>query len=161
MYHFTDGGLRNVWLKNGYTERKTPYGDGISFHDLDGLVIEICRALSLKPGKLTGAEFRYLRNALPMSQKMLGQLFGYTEQAVAKWEKSGKVPKAIDLTIRLLFAEKHGSNKRVSTLIETLNTLDLASDSKIVIKEEHSMWISNIEVEQEPLVRSTADHSLT
>jgi DNA-binding transcriptional regulator YiaG len=151
MYHFTDGGLRNIWLKNGYTEYKTPYGNGVSFHDLDGLVIAICRALCKKPGKLTGAEFRYIRNALLLSQKMLGQLVGYTEQAVAKWEKSGKIPKVIDLTIRLLFNERHDRNKKVATLIETLNSLDRASDAKIVIREERSKWISEIEVEPEPL----------
>jgi len=151
MYHFTDGGLRNVWLENGYAEQTTPYGDGISFHDLDGLVIAICRALCKKPGKLTGAEFRYIRNALLLSQKMLGQLVGYTEQAVAKWEKSGKAPKAIDLTIRLLFNEKHGGNRSVTTLIKALNALDCVSYTKIIVKEERSKWTSTIELAPEPL----------
>ena len=151
MYHFTDGGLCNVWLENGYTEHTTPYGDGISFHDLDGLVIAICRALCKKPGKLTGAEFRYIRNALLLSQKMLGQLVGYTEQAVAKWEKSGKVPKTIDLTIRLLFNETHDGGKKVASLIATLNALDCATYTKIIVKEERSKWTSTIELAPEPL----------
>lgn len=151
MYHFTDGGLRNVWLENGYAEHTTPCGDGISFHDLDGLVIAICRAPCKKPGKLTGAEFRYIRNALLLSQKMLGQLVGYTEQAVAKWEKSGKVPKTIDLTIRLLFNEKHDGNWKVMSLIATLNDLDRASDAKIIVKEERAKWTSTIALEPESL----------
>ncbi|NVE00470.1 hypothetical protein [Massilia sp. BJB1822] len=79
MYHFTDGGLRNVWLRNGYIEHQTPYGHGVSFLDLDGLTIAICQALYQKPGKLSGAEFRYIRTALQFSQKSLGKLFGYTE----------------------------------------------------------------------------------
>ena len=29
MYHYTDGGLRNVWLANGYEIKKTPYGEEI------------------------------------------------------------------------------------------------------------------------------------
>jgi hypothetical protein len=37
MHHFTDGGLQNVWLVNGYTVRKTPYDEAASVHDLDGL----------------------------------------------------------------------------------------------------------------------------
>ena len=76
MYHFTVGGLRNEWLKSGDTEHKTPYGYGMSFHDLDGPILAICRALCDKPGKLTGDEFRYIRNALLLSQKMFGQLVG-------------------------------------------------------------------------------------
>jgi hypothetical protein len=45
MYHYTDGGLRNVWLANGYEIKKTPYGEGVAFHNLDGLTRSICMAL--------------------------------------------------------------------------------------------------------------------
>jgi len=148
MYRFTDGGLRNVWLKNGYVERNTPYGKAVSFHDLDGLVLAICHALINKPGKLTGAEFRYVRNALLLSQKSLGQAVGYTEQAVAKWEKSGKVPKAIDLMLRLLFARKHSGDKTVSSLLDMLNTLDRIGHARIIVSESSSKWKSEIELDE-------------
>src|SRR6266581_2908061 len=107
MYHYTDGGLRNVWLKNGYVEKDTPYGKAVSFHDLDGLTKAICMALSSKPGKVTGAEFRYIRSGLLLSQKSLGQLLGCTEQAVAKWEKTGKVPKTADYVVRMIYKQAH------------------------------------------------------
>ena len=148
MYHFTDGGLRNVWLKNGYVERTTPYGKTVSFHDLDGLVKTICGALVKKQGKLTGAEFRYLRTALLLSQKSLGQAVGYTEQAVAKWEKTGKVPKAIDLMIRMLFVRKHSGDKNVSSMLDMLNELDRISNTKIIVSETRSKWKSTIEVDE-------------
>ena len=61
MYHYTDGGLRNVWLVNGYEIRQTPYGNGVAFHNLDGLTQSICTALTRKAAPLTGAEFRYIR----------------------------------------------------------------------------------------------------
>ena len=148
MYRFTDGGLRNVWLRNGYVERNTPYGKAVSFHDLDGLVLAICSALINKPGKLTGAEFRYVRNALLLSQKSLGQAVGYTEQAVAKWEKSGKVPKAIDMMLRMLFARKHSGDKAVSALLDMLNTLDRIGHAKIIVSESRSKWKSEIELDE-------------
>ncbi|WP_137172326.1 hypothetical protein [Massilia sp. HP4] len=148
MYRFTDGGLRNVWLKNGYIERNTPYGKAVSFHDLDGLVLAICNALINKPGKLTGAEFRYVRNALLLSQKSLGQAVGYTEQAVAKWEKSGKVPKAIDLMLRMLFARKYSGDKAVSSLLDMLNTLDRIGHARIIVSESRSKWKSEIELDE-------------
>lgn len=149
MYHFTDGGLRNVWLSNGYVEHKTPYGNGVSFHDLDGLVVAICRALCKKPGKLTGAEFRYIRAALLLSQKSLGKLFGYTEQAVAKWEKYGKVPKVVDAALRMIFIERHDGNKKVTAAVDMLNAIDRITNTKIIVTEEKSKWTSVIEVSED------------
>lgn len=29
MHHYTESGLQNVWLENGYHVRKTPYGDAV------------------------------------------------------------------------------------------------------------------------------------
>lgn len=144
MYHFTDGGLRNVWLKNGYVERDTPYGKAVSFHDLDGLIKAICLALTNKPGKLTGAEFRYLRNGLLLSQKALGQLMGCTEQAVAKWEKQGRIPKAEDFLLRLIYKEQSNGNAETVAAVETLKAIDRVSHSKIIVSEVEAGWESHI-----------------
>ncbi|NML61142.1 hypothetical protein HHL21_08625 [Massilia sp. RP-1-19] len=149
MYHYTDGGLRNVWLKNGYVEKDTPYGKAVSFHDLDGLTKAICMALSNKPGKLTGAEFRYIRSGLLLSQKSLGKLLGCTEQAVAKWEKTGKVPKTSDLVVRMIYKQSHDGKEGVGATVEMLNTIDRISHSRIIISEAHHKWTSKVE-DQEP-----------
>ena len=63
MYHYTDGGLRNVWLANGYTKQKTPFGEGVAIQDVEGLTRAICTMLTKRAGVLTGAELRYLRTA--------------------------------------------------------------------------------------------------
>lgn len=145
MYHYTDGGLRNVWLANGYVEKDTPYGKAVSFHDLDGLVQEICLALSSKPGKLTGAEFRYLRSGLLLSQKSLGKLLGCTEQAIAKWEKTGKIPKTSDLVIRMLYKKSHDANQRIGAAVEMLNTIDRVSHFRIIVSESRHKWSFMVE----------------
>jgi len=91
MYHYTDGGLRNVWLANGYEIKKTPYGEGVAFHNLDGLTRSICMALTHKASLLTGAEFRYIRSAgMLLSQPALGKLMGIDGQSVARWEKPAR-----------------------------------------------------------------------
>ena len=91
MFHFTDGGLNTIWLANGYEEVDTPHGKAVSFHDLDGLIKAICIALAEKNTALKGEEFRYLRQALSLSQGgAIGQLMDKTDQAIAKWEKSGE-----------------------------------------------------------------------
>jgi putative transcriptional regulator len=148
MYHYTDGGLRNVWLKNGYVEKDTPYGKAVSFYDLDGLTRAICMALSSKPGKLTGAEFRYIRSGLLLSQKSLGKLLGCTEQAIAKWEKTGKVPKTADLVIRIIYKQAQDGKEGVDAAVEMLNTLDRISNSRIIVSEARRKWTSKVEVEE-------------
>lgn len=142
MYHYTDGGLRNVWLKNGYVERSTPYGKGVSFHDLDGLTKAICLALAKKPGKLTGAEFRYIRCNMLLSQKSLGQCMGYSEQAIAKWEKSGKIPKVVECFLRSIYLEKNNGSQKVCTMIDTINLIERISNTTIIVSEKSNKWIS-------------------
>ena len=103
MYHYTDGGLRNVWLANGYVIKKTPYGEGVAFHNLDGLTRSICMALTRKASLLTGAEFRYIRSAgMLLSQPALGKLMGIDGQSIARWEKTSKVPRWADKLVRCL-----------------------------------------------------------
>jgi hypothetical protein len=85
MYHYTDGGLRNVWLANGYEIKQTPYGEGVSFHNLDGLTQSICMALTHKASFLRGAELRYIRSAgMLLSQPALGKLMGMDGVETAK-----------------------------------------------------------------------------
>lgn len=145
MYHYTDGGLRNVWLRNGYTIHETKYGKGISIVDLDGLTRAICLALSHKPSKLTGMEFRYIRSALLLSQKALGKELGYTEQAVAKWEKSGRIPKAAEYFLRTSYVAHVNGNEKVSVMVEVMKLLDRISNPKIIISESRKKWTSKIE----------------
>ena len=52
MYHYTDGGLRNIWLANGYEQIETPYGMAITIQDLPGLSRAICKALIRKNSKV-------------------------------------------------------------------------------------------------------------
>ena len=91
MYHYTDGGLRNVWLANGYEVRKTPFGEAVAIRDLEGLSEAICRALVEKAKPLTKTEFRYIRTSgLLLSQANLGSALGVDAQTVARWEKETK-----------------------------------------------------------------------
>lgn len=154
MYHFTDGGLRNVWLKNGYIEKETPYGKTVSFHDLPGLTKTICDALVKKPGKLNSAEFRYIRNAMELSQRSLGKLLGCSEQAVAKWEKQGRIPKAEDFLIRRIYADKLGGGGKIGAVVEMLNAIDRISHSKIIVYEDHEKWTSQVEIPEDEAIQA-------
>lgn len=153
MHHFTDGGLRNVWLKNGYVEKDTPYGKAVSFHDLPNLIKTICDALVKKPGKLNSAEFRYIRNAMELSQRSLGKLLGCSEQAVAKWEKQGRIPKAEDFLIRRIYADKVGGEE-IWAVVEMLNAIDGISHSKIIVSKDHEKWTSQVEIPEDEAIQA-------
>jgi putative transcriptional regulator len=92
-YHYTESGLDNVYLVNGFERVETPYGKGLSIHDVEGLHRTIGLQLAGQSAQLTGREIRFLRHELDLSQKLLSGLLGVDEQSVARWEKgTNKIP---------------------------------------------------------------------
>lgn len=134
MLKFDDGGLRNVWLVNGFETRKTPHGDATAIQDLDGLVRSICGALVRKQGHLTGAEFRYLRQHLRLSQASLGKLLGVTEQSVALWEKRSRIPLMADKHLRLLWTGQHDGNETIAHVMQRVNDVERLIHQRLMMK---------------------------
>ena len=148
MYHYTDGGLRNVWLANGYAKHSTPFGDGVAIQDLGGLTQAICTVLTKKPGVLSGVEFRYLRNAgMLLSQPALGKLMGADGQSIARWEKSGRVPRWADKLIRLLYVAHAEGSVPIRRAMDRLSTVERLVKQRIVVKESHGRWLPKIDEE--------------
>ena len=138
-YHYTDSGLRNIWLVSGFEVVDTEYGTGVAIHDIAGLHRAIGEALA-KKAWLTGAEVRFLRKEMDMSQRALGQLLGNTDQAVAKWEKLGKVPKTADRMIRLIYLEHIGGNVPIRKTIERINDTDRQEHARLNAEESAEGW---------------------
>jgi DNA-binding transcriptional regulator YiaG len=140
MYHYTESGLQNVWLVNGYTVRKTPYGKGVSIHDVEGLHRLIGRSLAQRP-HLTGAELRFLRKEMGMSQSGLAALLGTSEQNISLWERRGRIPKTSDRFVRLIYLEHIGdSNQKIRELVERLNALDQQAIERLEFAENKGKW---------------------
>lgn len=141
MYHYRECGLRNVWLANGYDEHETPYGAGISIHDVEGLHQAIARGLVSKGGKLTGSELRFLRQEMGLSQAKLATILGNDAQTVALWEKRGGQPKMADRFIRALYREQQEGNAHIRELIDRLVDSDLAEgEVRITLQQDVSGW---------------------
>jgi DNA-binding transcriptional regulator YiaG len=139
MYHYTECGLQNVWLRNGYRKEKTPHGPAVSFTDVAGLHRLIGRTLALRP-QLTGAEVRFLRKELSLSQAALAQMLGCTEQNVSLWERRGRMPKVADRMLRLLYLEQLDGNVNVRKLIDAVKDLDAQPAGKLVFEEVAGHW---------------------
>ena len=138
-YHYTECGLTNVWLANGYAIRKTKYGEGVSIHDVDGLHRALARALSNKPN-LTGAEVRFLRKEMGLSQRGLGELLGVTDQSVALWERKGRLPRTADRLLRLIYVEHDKGNAPIVSFIQRINDLDQNDHDSIIAEEAKGGW---------------------
>lgn len=127
-YHYTQCGLDNIWLTNGYETHNTPYGKGISVQDVDGLHNSIAEALTEKPESLTGKEFRFFRIALEMSQKRIGGLVGKEAQTIANWEKSKELNQDADFLIRLIYRQTAiNCHENYIEMVDHLNSLDRES----------------------------------
>ena len=124
MYHYTDCGLRNVWLANGFSRRKTPYGPGVAIEGLPALHRAIGLWLVGKPRRLTGAEIRFLRKELDLSQKALAAIVGQSEQTVSLWERRGRIPKTADRFVRALYRETAEGNAQIRDIVARLAAKD-------------------------------------
>ena len=140
LFHYTDGGLKSVWLVNGYEVRDSPYGKTVAFHDLDGLTQAICNALARKPAPLASTEFRYLRLALGLSQASLAELMGNTENTIANWERAAKLPAMGDKLIRVLYQAHHNGDQTVKDVVASLNFSDRLKNQKLVLEARRGRW---------------------
>lgn len=159
MYHYTDGGLRNVWLANGYEVRKTPYGKAVAIRDLEGLTEAICRAFVEGTKPLSGAEFRYIRSTgLLLSQAGLGEAFESDAQTIARWEKRGRIPRMADEMIRLLYLEHANGNVRLRSAFETLRAVERAKEgpkpTMVIVEARGEHWESRLEEGDSPEIEA-------
>jgi len=135
MYQYTESGLKNIWLVNGYTVKQTPYGESVSIQDVRGLHRLIGSIIAKRP-RLAGPELRFLRKEMEMSQKTLADFVGTSEQTVSLWERRGSVPKAADRLIKLAYLEtiNKDGNVKIKQIIQELNELDAKAFQKLELK---------------------------
>ncbi len=138
-YHYTESVLNNIYLLNGFEVVDTPYGKATSVEDVEGLHKLIGSHLCMKQ-KLTGEEFRFLRKEMGLSQSGLGKILGVTDQALAKWEKNGRVPLTADRFIRLLYLESINENIKIKSFIDQINETDRDEFLRFEIEATDQGW---------------------
>ena len=142
MFHYTDCGLDNVFLLNGVVRHITDYGEGYSIQDSDGLHKEIGRWLIETPKFLNGAELRFLRLEMELTQRSLAGLLGSSEQNVRRWEtrRMAPIPGVADRFLRGLYNEFVGGDGSLRRMVERLAMLDQTAASNLCMREDHGRW---------------------
>ena len=145
MYHYTESGLDNVWLQNGYTIHTTPYGKGVSIVDADSLHRLLALRIADKKGRISGKELRFLRSVLDLSQDALAKMLDVTDQSVSLWERSGRVPKSVDTFVRTMTLGKLDGDTTVAALLDRITTVDRMVHQKIVARETtRKRWTTTV-----------------
>ena len=134
MYHYTQCGLDNVWLDNGYEIKSTPYGKAVAVGDVDGLHAMLAATLAEKKGPLSGKEFRFLRVQLGLTQDALASLMGVTEGALSLWERKGSVPRVNDQMLRLMVLAQGDAKASLARAMERVQTVDKLVNQRYVVR---------------------------
>ncbi len=125
MHQYTECGLAEVQLLNGYKINETPYGKSITITDVKELHKSIGMELVCKPGLLSAEELRYLRKELGLSQKLLAQTLGVAEITVCGWEAGkAKISGPADRLLRVLYKEYADPDSLARELVGQLSRLD-------------------------------------
>lgn len=141
-YHYTESGLDNVFLGNGYKLHKTKYGEGLSIENVHGLHQTIGRWLIELPKRLNGAELRFLRTEMELSQHRLADLIGSEEQNVRRWEKdrTKAIPGTADRFVRVLYSQFIGHDDTIRQILERLAELDEIERAQAELCETDHGW---------------------
>ena len=143
MYHYTDSGLDNVWLANGYHKHKTAYGEGISIDNTEALHRAIGKWLVSVTTPLNGAELRFIRLELEATQKDLAARLGTTEQTLRLWEKhrDKEINGSTDRLLRALYSEHLGLRRSLwKMLAERLREEAPRESAKACLRETNRKW---------------------
>jgi putative transcriptional regulator len=141
-YQYRESGLDNVYLMNGFKRHKTGYGEGIAIDDTGGLHRAIGRWLIALPKPLNGAELRFLRLEMDLSQGRLAEIIGSTEQNVRRWEKARKRPLAgmADRLLRTIYSEYIGADGSLRRMVDRLAELDQIERPTAHLREIKGSW---------------------
>lgn len=143
MLPFNDGGLSNVFLSNGYTLIEDPYyGVCESYEDIFALTRQVAVALALRPGRLRGLEFQYIRKAMHWPRTEVAKRFARTELTIANWESRNKVPLEASLLLKQNCLHHFDLEEQLGRTLDQQGNTDF-SDEQIVMQRERGTWRSN------------------
>ena len=145
MYHYTECGLDNVWLSNGYGEKETARGKAVSIAHADELHKILAEDLIKKPARLTGKEFRFLRLQLGLSQSTTALAQGVTKQNISLWERHNKVPKANGHLMRVMYTLHESKGQLLEDAFDRIMTVESGVHRHVVATATQKGWAPTLQ----------------
>ncbi|MEM6389719.1 MAG: helix-turn-helix domain-containing protein, partial [Pseudomonadota bacterium] len=124
--HYTDCGLDNIYLSNGFEIEDVDGEQYVTIHNLDGLHEAIGLHIVLEKKAPNGQEIRFLRTEMGLSQQHLGAKLGVSDQSVARWEKGQTdIPGTAVFSFKVLYVfSLMRESERAEILEEFISALD-------------------------------------
>jgi len=141
-YHYTECGLDNIYLLNGYEEIKHSDGtEAIYIQDIHDLHNAIALFILTKSGSLSGEEIKFIRHSMDLSQKRLAKLLGVDYQTVLRWEKN-RIPiqKTADHLLKALFLA-YINKEESKAIYEKINEISDLDSKEIEEKRKEMEFI--------------------
>ncbi|KJR21503.1 helix-turn-helix domain-containing protein [Vibrio sp. S234-5] len=137
MYHYTECGLDNVYLENGYTIEEEDGEKFVSFDDFEGIHQAIANAICEQSAWLSKEQFKFLRKELNLSQSALGTLLFCDRQTIARWEK-GETPisRPQDVLLRAIYRESINKESHIALMLEALADADIDNSQQNLVLQE-------------------------
>lgn len=140
-YHYTQCGLDDVYLLNGYRRTKTPYGSGVRIENVEELHEAIALWLCNNKALLSSKEFRFLRKLMDCTQAEVAVFLGCDVQSVARWEKGQtEINGAADKLMRILYLSSRSIQVDAAELIKRVAALDTKVADRQVFEEANGAW---------------------
>lgn len=147
-YHYTECGLSNIYLLNGFQFEDHEGEQYVSVEDIDGLWKAI--GLNIVSGKklIAGEEVRFLRQQMNFTQAELAARLRVDDQTVARWEKGkSHFPGPADVALRVLYLASKSSQPEgrelLSDLMTAINELveqDTPPEDKVIFQWDSCEW---------------------
>ena len=121
--HYTQCGLDDVFLVNGFSREETDYGPATSIHNVDRLHHVIGMHIVRHKKTLSAKEMKFLRRQMNFTQRELGNAMGVTAQTIARYEKdeapvSGPVNRLIRIFYVYNLLPPEGQRELLDRLVE-------------------------------------------
>lgn len=128
LFHYTQCGLDDVWLANGFHLEKTDYDDGFRIDHADELHQRIAVSIINDKRPLRGQEVRFLRVAMNLSQESLAKALGVDRATVLRWERSREKALGVmqDIAVRTTYASRADGDEFLIGVIKELQEADEA-----------------------------------
>lgn len=144
--HYTDCGLDNIFLQNGYEVENLDGDEYVTITDIDGLHKAIGLHIVLRKKAPTAREMRFLRTEMALSQVELGQKLGVSDQTIARWEKGHTdVPGTAVFAFKVLYVfSLIPDGKREKVMTDFLNALEKLPDDvtdDFVLSYSNEEWL--------------------